>query len=85
MIYVRGQPEDYDEWSELGATGWDWSTMLPAFKAIGVPELLAHLTGDLTLDEAREAVTVSTRQFAKRQRTWFRSKMATWTWIDPRN
>ncbi len=60
-------------------------TSLPAFKAIGVPELLAHLTGDLTLDEAREAVTVSTRQFAKRQRTWFRSKMATWTWIDPRN
>jgi tRNA dimethylallyltransferase len=56
---------------------------LPAFRAIGVPELMAHLRGDMTLDDAREAATVSTRQFAKRQRTWFRARMGDWTRISP--
>lgn len=56
---------------------------LPAFRAIGVPELAAHLRGEMTLDAARVAATVSTRQFAKRQRTWFRARMGGWTWIDP--
>ena len=47
-------------------------------KAIGAPELIAHLRGTLTLEEARERATIATRQFAKRQRTWFRSKMSDW-------
>ncbi len=47
-------------------------------KAIGAPELIAHLRGILTLEQARERATIATRQFAKRQRTWFRSKMANW-------
>jgi choline dehydrogenase len=38
MIYVRGQPEDYDEWARLGATGWNWPVMLDAFKAIETHE-----------------------------------------------
>ena len=50
----------------------------PAFRAIGVPELAQHLLGNLNLDEARERATISTRQYAKRQRTWFRSKMRHW-------
>lgn len=32
MLYVRGNPADYDEWAELGATGWDWASVLPFFK-----------------------------------------------------
>jgi len=55
---------------------------LPAHKAIGVPELVAHLTGEKTLAEARDAAIIATRQFAKRQRTWQRSKMADWHAID---
>lgn len=55
----------------------------PAFRAIGVPELAAHLTGEIPLEEARDRATVSTRQFAKRQRTWFRSKMKHWHRIQP--
>ena len=55
----------------------------PAFRAIGVPELVAHLTGEIPLEEARDRATVSTRQFAKRQRTWFRSKMKQWHRIQP--
>lgn len=51
---------------------------LPAFRAIGVPELYAHLTGDLSLDAARDRVTIATRRFAKRQRTWFRARMQDW-------
>lgn len=51
---------------------------LPAHRAIGVPELMAHLNEEMTLDEARDAATLATRQFAKRQRTWMRSKMRDW-------
>ena len=54
---------------------------LPAFRAIGVPELHAHLTGEITLDEARERAIVATRQYAKRQRTWFRKRCRDWQWI----
>ena len=32
MIYVRGQPEDFDHWSQLGNRGWGWDGVLPYFK-----------------------------------------------------
>lgn len=56
---------------------------LPSCRAIGVPELMAHAAGEITLDAAREAAVIATRQYAKRQRTWQRSKMAHWQWVDP--
>jgi tRNA dimethylallyltransferase len=56
-----------------------WEHSLPAAKAIGAPQLIAHLRGELTLNDAREAATIATRQFAKRQRTWFRARMRDWT------
>ena len=31
MLYIRGQPEDYDGWADLGAEGWDWAACLPYF------------------------------------------------------
>ncbi|WP_247743391.1 tRNA (adenosine(37)-N6)-dimethylallyltransferase MiaA [Shimia sp. R10_1] len=52
-------------------------------KAIGAPELIAHLRGEISLKEARARATIATRQFAKRQRTWFRSKMADWIHYRP--
>jgi len=52
-------------------------------KAIGVPEIAAWLDGQLNRDAAFERATIATRQYAKRQRTWFRNRMADWTWIDP--
>ena len=55
-----------------------WPTMGGAAKAIGAAELRAHLQGDLTIDHAREAAITATRQFAKRQRTWFRTRMGKW-------
>jgi len=56
---------------------------LPSCRAIGVPELLAHLRGEISLDEARTRTHIATRRFAKRQRTWFRSKMGEWYKVGP--
>lgn len=39
MMYFRGQPEDYDHWEELGAKGWGWNRMGPAFRAMEAHEL----------------------------------------------
>lgn len=61
----------------------DWDPALPSSKAIGAPDLIAHLRGEMTLDQAREAATIATRQFAKRQRTWFRSRMSAWRKVAP--
>nr|WP_245398675.1 tRNA (adenosine(37)-N6)-dimethylallyltransferase MiaA [Oceaniglobus trochenteri] len=55
-----------------------WDARRPASRAIGAPELIAHLRGDITLDEARSRAIVATRQYAKRQRTWFRKRMRAW-------
>lgn len=60
-----------------------WTPTALSAKAIGAPELIAHLRGEMTLEQAREAATIATRQFAKRQRTWFRSKMKTWAKFRP--
>ena len=55
-----------------------WDPRLPSSRAIGGPELIAHLTGEMSLVEATEAATLASRQYAKRQRTWFRSNMKAW-------
>ncbi|WP_415183226.1 tRNA (adenosine(37)-N6)-dimethylallyltransferase MiaA [Phaeovulum sp.] len=47
-------------------------------KAIGAPELVAYLRGDLTLAAATLAAQAASRQYAKRQRTWFRGRMRGW-------
>jgi len=55
---------------------------LPAMKAIGLRELIAHLEGQITLDEAIETAMRETRRFAKRQFTWIRGQMKEWEKID---
>lgn len=59
-----------------------WSRAHPSSKAIGAPALMEHLNGDLTLEQVREAVIIGTRQYAKRQRTWFRARMGAWQHVD---
>jgi len=59
-----------------------WDPGHPSSKAIGAPELIAHLAGDMSLDQARTAAIISTRQYAKRQRTWFRKRMRNWQQLD---
>jgi tRNA dimethylallyltransferase len=52
--------------------------MLPMMKAIGVPELVRHLKGEISRDEAVEQAKAATRQFIKRQGTWWRGQMKAW-------
>ncbi|MDX1744006.1 MAG: tRNA (adenosine(37)-N6)-dimethylallyltransferase MiaA [Ruegeria sp.] len=66
---------------EVAAMRDCYDPSMPVFKAIGVPELMAYLNGDVTLEAARERATIATRQFAKRQRTWFRARMRNWNQI----
>ena len=47
-----------------------------AWKASGYDALRRHVRGELSLAEARELVLIETRQYAKRQRTWFRHQLA---------
>ena len=48
---------------------------LPGLKALGVPGLRRHLAGEISLEKAAEDSKTSTRQFAKRQMTWFRNQI----------
>ncbi|WP_253300189.1 tRNA (adenosine(37)-N6)-dimethylallyltransferase MiaA [Wolbachia endosymbiont of Chironomus riparius] len=47
---------------------------LPAMKAHGVPEIIRHLNGEITLAEAIQIAQINTRHYAKRQYTWFRNQ-----------
>jgi tRNA dimethylallyltransferase len=51
---------------------------LPMMKAIGVPELSTHLRGESTLEEAIAYAKTATRQFIKRQLTWWRGQLKHW-------
>lgn len=55
-----------------------WHPAHPASKAIGAAELIAHIRGEMSLEQAQEAAVIATRQYAKRQRTWFRARMTRW-------
>ena len=52
-------------------------------KVIGIDELTQYLDGKINLDQARELISIKTRQYAKRQATWARSRMTSWTKINP--
>ena len=49
-------------------------------KAHGVPWLIRHLDGEISLDEAAAGAIMDTRRYAKRQLTWFRNQMKDWPW-----
>ena len=53
---------------------------LPAMKAIGVPEIAALLRGKIDRPAMLERAVIASQQYAKRQRTWFRARMADWEW-----
>jgi tRNA dimethylallyltransferase len=59
--------------------------LLPAMKAHGVPWLIRHLKGELSLEAAAAGSIMDTRRYAKRQFTWFRGQMKDWTAVTPEN
>jgi tRNA dimethylallyltransferase len=68
---------------EIAAMCARYDPALPSCKAIGVPELMDHVINHTPLDDCKAAAIIATRQFAKRQRTWMRSKMREWQWVLP--
>ena len=52
-------------------------------KVIGIDELTKYLRNQISLEEAKEQISIRTRQYAKRQATWARSRMISWNKISP--
>ncbi|MCX7323750.1 MAG: tRNA (adenosine(37)-N6)-dimethylallyltransferase MiaA [Hyphomicrobiales bacterium] len=63
----------------LAARGLD--PMLPVMRAHGAPALMAHLRGEMSLNDAIQRGQADTRAYVKRQFTWFRNQMEGWRWI----
>ena len=55
--------------------------LLPAMKAHGVPALIRHLRGELSLEQAAVIGRADTRHYAKRQFTWFRHQLPEFEWV----
>lgn len=70
-----------DEVAALAERGLD--PLLPAMKAHGVPALIRHLNGELSLEEAATIGKADTRHYAKRQFTWFRHQLPEFAWMTP--
>ncbi|MDO5721014.1 MAG: tRNA (adenosine(37)-N6)-dimethylallyltransferase MiaA [Actinomycetaceae bacterium] len=96
MLGVRRQIEDLDariakRTEEMFASGWVEETrrlqeagleqMVTAARAVGYPEVLSYLRGEITLEQAKEQVALATRQLARRQVKWFRRDSRI-HWID---
>jgi tRNA dimethylallyltransferase len=70
-----------EEVQQLAARRLD--PLLPAMKAHGVPALIRHLAGELSLEEAAAIGQLDTRRYAKRQFTWFRHQLPEFAWQAP--
>ena len=77
-LVAQGALEECRAWMAAGR-----AADLPAARVLGARELIAHLRGEIDLAGAVEDAIVATRQYAKRQRIWFRNRMADWTVLDP--
>jgi tRNA dimethylallyltransferase len=70
-----------DEVAALASRKLD--SLLPAMKAHGVPALIRHIDGELTLEAAAVIGRADTRHYAKRQFTWFRHQLPEFEWVKP--
>jgi tRNA dimethylallyltransferase len=70
-----------DEVAALAARKLD--SLLPAMKAHGVPALMRHIRGEISLQEAAAIGSADTRHYAKRQFTWFRHQLPEFEWVKP--
>ena len=55
--------------------------LLPAMKALGLPQLIEYINGKRSREEAIELSIIASRQYARRQSTWFRNQMIAWNLI----
>ena len=78
LMFERGLVEEVE-----GLLAAGWSEELKPFGSIGYKETVQHLRGRISLDEAMAKTLIATRQYAKRQRTWFRGQMPEGLWFHP--
>jgi tRNA dimethylallyltransferase len=71
-----------DEVKALRARNLD--PRMPAMKAHGVPWLIKYVNGAISLEEAAAQGKRDTRQYAKRQETWFRNQLPDFQWVEPK-
>ncbi len=72
-----------DEVRTLKSLGFDRN--LPAMKALGVPDFLSYLDGEVDWELALKNAKTGTRRYAKRQMTWLKRKMIAWNRIDSKD
>jgi len=77
MMLEGGAMDEVGRWRDAALP-----RSLPAARALGAAELLDHLAGRTTLEDAVSRAKAATRQFAKRQRSWFRNRMSNWHQVD---
>ena len=63
---------------EVRALAGQWDPSAQWARAIGAAELMGHLEGRLSMEEATRRAVIATRRYAKSQRSWFRNRMADW-------
>ena len=78
LMFERGLVEEVEKLLDQG-----WPDDLKPFGSIGYKETVQYLRGEISLDEALEKTLIATRQYAKRQRTWFRGQMPEGLWFHP--
>jgi tRNA dimethylallyltransferase len=71
-MFAAGVVDEVAALGEISAT---------AAQMLGLADIRAHLAGKITRDECKEAIALATRQYAKRQLTWFRRESA-FAWLD---
>ncbi|MBN9243981.1 MAG: GMC family oxidoreductase N-terminal domain-containing protein [Mesorhizobium sp.] len=76
MVYMRGQPEDYDGWRDLGCPGWGWADVLPVFRRLERNERLAEplhgTAGPLPVSDARHRHPLSLAYVKAAQQAGYR-------------
>ncbi len=87
VLYGRAE-QRFDKMMEQGALDEvlrlpKLSPELPMMRAIGVPELLAHLRDETSEEDAVKLSKTATRQYIKRQLTWWRGQMKDWIPVSP--
>ena len=54
-------------------------------KVIGISEISEYIRGKMSIEDLKEKISIKTRQYAKRQTTWSRSRMVNWQKIHPKH
>ena len=66
---------------EITENSQSWDPQLQSSQAIGATQLIEYNLGRISIEKATELAIIASRQYAKRQRTWFRKRMENWRTI----